>query len=134
MILEVCGGAFLKIANLRRRLTSSGVHGWKQTSISVLDVAIPSRDKNGIIATTGSPASAALLTRSENSLGPAPAAQISAHWMPELSLFSFVSDVKLINRREGARAFKDVTKRKDSGFAKPKRAIEFNYLHQDSIS
>ena len=134
MILEVSVGAFLKIANFRRTLTSSGVHGWKQTSICVLDVVIPSKDKNGIIATTGIPASAALLTRSENSLGPAPAAQISAHLTPELILFSFVSDVKLMNRREGSRVFKDVTKRKDSGFAKPKRPTEFNYSHQDSIS
>ena len=99
MILEVSGGAFLKIANLRRRPPSSGVHGWKQTSICVLDVVIPSRDKNGIIATTGIPASAASSTRPENPPVTAPSAQMRAHWTPELSLSLFVSDVKLMNRR-----------------------------------
>jgi len=126
MVLEVSSGEFLNIASLRRRLTSSGVHGWKQTSICARDVVMPSNDKSGIITTTGIPASSAVLTRSESPLSPAPAAQIRAHWTPESSLSLFVSDVKLMNRREGSRVLKDVTKRKDSGFAKPKRAIEFN--------
>ena len=126
MVLEVSRGAFLNIANLRRRLTSSGVHGWKQTSVCARDVVIPSSDKSGIIITTGNPASAAVLTRPESPLSPAPAAQIRAHRTPESNLSLFVSDVKFMNLREGSRALKDVTKRKDSGFAKPKRAIEFN--------
>ena len=126
MVLEVSRGAFLNIANLRRRLTSSGVHGWKQTSTCARGVVMPSSDKSGIIITTGIPASDAVLTRPESPLSPAPAAQIRAHWTPESSLSLFVSDVKLMNLREGSRALKDVTKRKDSGFAKPKRAIEFN--------
>ena len=126
MVLEVSGGAFLNIASLRRRLTSSGVHGWKQISNCAREVVMPSSDKSGITTTIGIPASAAVLTRPESPLSPAPAAQIRAHWTPESSLSLFVSDVKLMNRREGSRALKDVTKRKDSGFAKPKRAIEFN--------
>jgi len=134
MVLEAPGGVFFNIASLRRRTTSSGVHGWKQTSIWVRDVVIPSRDKSGMITTTGIPASAALLTSSENPRNPAPAAQIRAHSTPELSFSLFVSDVKLMNCREGSRVLKDVTKRNDSGFTKPKRATEFNYLHQDSIS
>jgi len=126
MILEASSGAFLDIAILRRRLTSSGVHGWKQISISARDVVMPSNDINGSITTTGISALAAAWTRLDGPPRPVPAAQMRAPSTLESRLSLLVSDVNFMNRREGSRAFKDATKRTDSGSAKPKRAIELN--------
>ena len=126
MILEASSGAFLDIAILRRRLTSSGVHGWKQTSISARDVVMPSSDISGSITTTGISALAAVWTRLDGPPRPVPAAHMRAPSILESSLSLLVSYVNFVNRRDGSRALKDAMKRTDSGSAKPKRAIELN--------
>ena len=126
MVLEAASGVFLDIAILRRRLTSSGVHGWKQTSISDRDVVMPSNATSGSITTTGISALAAAWTRLDGPPRPVPAAHMRAPSILESSLSLLVSYENFVNRRDGSRALKDAMKRTDSGSAKPKRAIELN--------